>query len=148
MEYISIEEYKSLDLSNRIIYIRLLDKLEQQSISFNLVNPHTFLRKKESEKVLTKSEIALSDYLISEKWVKKWPGTKSGQKVYMRTFATNKLCIDYFRKISSFFCLDDQIDISFFNNNNKLLWFSFFCSNKSTRRNTTVKRFRKCQWTR
>ena len=30
MEYISIEEYKSLDLSNRIIYIRLLDKLEQQ----------------------------------------------------------------------------------------------------------------------
>lgn len=120
MEYISIEEYKSLDLSNRIIYIRLLDKLEQQSISFNLVNPHTFLRKKESEKVLTKSEIALSDYLISEKWVKKWPGTKSGQKVYMRTFATNKLCIDYFRKISSFFCLDDQIDISFFNNNNKV----------------------------
>ena len=75
MEYISIEEYKSLDLSNRIIYIRLLDKLEQQSISFNLVNPHTFLRKKESEKVLTKSEIALSDYLISEKWVKKWPAS-------------------------------------------------------------------------
>ena len=124
MEYISIEEYKSLDLSNRIIYIRLLDKLEQQSISFNLVNPHTFLRQKESEKVLTKSEIALSDYLISEKWVKKWPGTKSGQKVYMRTFATNKLCIDYFRKISSFFCLDDQIDISFFNNNNKCLCFT------------------------
>lgn len=50
MEYISIEEYKSLDLSNRIIYIRLLDKLEQQSISFNLVNPHTFLRKKNLKK--------------------------------------------------------------------------------------------------
>ena len=33
-------------------------------------------------------------------------------------------CIDYFRKISSFFCLDDQIDISFFNNNNKCLCFT------------------------
>ena len=124
MEYISIEEYKSLNLYNKIIFNRLLDILEQQSSSFNLVNPNSFLKKNKSENELTKSEIALSDYLISEKWVKKWPGTKSGSKVYMRSYETNKICIDYFRKISSFFSLDDQIDISFFNNNNKCLCFT------------------------
>ena len=98
------------------LYNELLNVLKKQCTSFNLVSPNTHYRKNLSEDVLSKSKKVLSSYCIFNKWVNKWPGTKSSKKVSLHAYKINDFCINYLKSLGSFFELEEQIDISFFNN--------------------------------
>lgn len=95
---------------------KLLDYLEKNSDSFCLVNPFIYFDKQFSEKCLSNTEQILMDYCIGRKWVKKWPGTKTSHKVLMSTYAMRNFCMKYFKKLGSFFAIENDIDISFFYN--------------------------------
>ncbi len=95
---------------------KLLEYLEENCDSFYLVNQYIYFDKHFSEKSLSNTEQILIDYCVGRKWVKKWPGTKTSHKVLMSTYVMSDFCMKYFKKLGSFFAIEDEIDISFFHN--------------------------------
>lgn len=110
-------QYEIINLDKHI-YGKLLCALKERSTSFNLVSPNTHFDK-DNKNLLNEyhneSIKTLSDYCLSSKWVKKWPGTKNSKKVACYTYKTDPFCIKYLHKFTSFFQLEEQMDISFFN---------------------------------
>lgn len=108
---------------DKAFYNKILNVLKYKSTTFVLASVNTYFQKGILlDDNLSKTKAELFDYCISKKWSKKWAGSKYSKKVAIHTYITNHYCIEYLRSLNSFFELEDDMDISFYDNDVCLLY--------------------------
>jgi len=106
-------------------FIKMLDFLAKECDTFCLVEPNVDFP--ESTNELPDIKKSLSQYLKEENRVTVWPGTRikvrrESQKAIQHIYRCCPNSIEKLKKFSSFFDIEDQIDISFFHGDKCVLF--------------------------